>query len=117
MADVGPTSNNWLGRNGYPDPAFDGLMDDVRLYTSTLSADDVAALYDDGTALRTTTTRHGRPGLPVAVRGARDASSATVEGEDDQPASGTAQLWVDGVAVGASVALVAGTVDVPRASR
>ena len=71
MADIGPTSNNWLGRNGFPDPAYDGLMDDVRLYTSTLSADDVvgavrrrhgAAHDDDG---------HGRPGLPVAVRGAR----------------------------------------------
>ena len=71
MADVGPTANNWLGRNGYPDPAYDGLMDDVRLYTSTLTADgrrgDVrrghgAAHDDDG---------HGRPGLPVAVRRAR----------------------------------------------
>ena len=37
MADVGPTTNNWLGRNGYPDPAFDGQVDDVRLYTSTLA--------------------------------------------------------------------------------
>ena len=37
MADIGPTTNNWLGRNGFPDPAFDGLMDDVRLYTSTLT--------------------------------------------------------------------------------
>ena len=64
MADVGPTSNNWLGRNGFPDPAYDGLMDDVRLYTSTLSADDVSALYDDGTALRTTTTVTADPASP-----------------------------------------------------
>ena len=68
MTDVGPTANNWLGRNGYPDPAFDGLMDDVRIYTSTLTAADVAAMYDEGAALRTTTTVAGGAGLAVAVR-------------------------------------------------
>jgi type 1 glutamine amidotransferase len=52
MAQIGPTADNWLGRNGYPDAAFDGLMDDVRLYTSTLSGADVAALYNEGVAVR-----------------------------------------------------------------
>ena len=70
MTDVGPTANNWLGRNGYPDPAFDGQMDDVRLYTSTLSATDVTALYDDGVALDTTTTASVAPGLALALRDA-----------------------------------------------
>jgi hypothetical protein len=50
MTEVGPTTNNWLGRNGYPDVAFDGLMDDVRVYTSALSAADVAAIHKEGTA-------------------------------------------------------------------
>jgi type 1 glutamine amidotransferase len=50
MTEVGPTTNNWLGRNGYPDVAFDGLMDDVRVYTSALSAADVAAIHNEGSA-------------------------------------------------------------------
>ncbi len=50
MTDIGPTSNNWLGRNGFPDPAYDGKMDDVRLYTEALSAQDVATLYGDGSS-------------------------------------------------------------------
>ncbi|WP_328473261.1 ThuA domain-containing protein [Actinoplanes sp. NBC_00393] len=54
MTAIGPTANNWLGRNGYPDAAFDGLMDDVRLYTSTLNAAEVAAMYNEGAAVRYT---------------------------------------------------------------
>jgi type 1 glutamine amidotransferase len=54
MAAVGPTTNNWLGRNGYPDAAFDGLMDDVRLFTSTLSPADVTAMYREGAGVRYT---------------------------------------------------------------
>ncbi|MDG4825162.1 ThuA domain-containing protein [Asanoa sp. WMMD1127] len=54
MTAVGPTANNWLGRNGYPDAAFDGLIDDVRVYTSTLTAADVAAMYNEGNAVRYT---------------------------------------------------------------
>ncbi|KQY24713.1 hypothetical protein ASD16_04190 [Cellulomonas sp. Root485] len=112
MADVGPTSNNWLGRNGFPDPAYDGLMDDVRLYTSTLSADDVAALYDDGTALRTTTTLTADPASPSPFA-EPVAFTAAVEGEDGQPAGGTVALWVDGVAVGSTVTLAGGTATFP----
>jgi type 1 glutamine amidotransferase len=55
MSAIGPTANNWLGRNGYPDAAFDGLMDDVRVYASTaLSAANVAAVYREGAAVRYT---------------------------------------------------------------
>lgn len=115
MADIGPTSNNWLGRNGFPDPSYDGLMDDVRLYRSTLSADDVSALYDDGTALRTTTTVTADPASPSPFA-EPVGFTASVEGADGQPAAGAVQLWVDGVAVGASVALVAGSATFPDAA-
>ncbi|GIF72531.1 hypothetical protein Asi02nite_20490 [Asanoa siamensis] len=54
MTAVGPTANNWLGRNGYPDAAFDGLIDDVRVYTSTLTAPEVAAMFNEGNAVRYT---------------------------------------------------------------
>lgn len=113
MADVGPTANNWLGRNGYPDPAFDGLLDDVRVYTSTLTDGDIAAMYGEGSALRTTTTVAVEPvspspfGTPLTV-------SATVAGETDVPAEGSAQLWVDGSSVGASVDVVDEAVSFPE---
>ncbi|MBA2890076.1 LamG-like jellyroll fold domain-containing protein [Nonomuraea soli] len=54
MTEVGPTTNNWLGRNGYPDAAYDGLIDDVRLYTSTLTTADIAAMYNEGVSIRHT---------------------------------------------------------------
>ncbi|MDO9456450.1 LamG-like jellyroll fold domain-containing protein [Nocardioides sp.] len=112
MADLGPTANNWLGRNGYPDPAYDGLMDDVRLYTSSLTAADVAALYADGTAKRTTTTVTVSPASPSPFAEPLTVSG-TVRDEAIQPATGTAELWVDAARVGEPVALVAGNVSFP----
>ncbi len=112
MTDIGPTSNNWLGRNGYPDPAYDGRMDDVRLYTSALSDDDVAALYDEGAALRTTTSvsvdlpSPSPWGEPLTV-------SAEVEDESGGDAEGSAELWVDGSRVGQPVAVSGGEVSFP----
>jgi len=42
---LGSTTQNWLGRSQYPaDPFFDGRMQDLRLYSGALSADQVAAL-------------------------------------------------------------------------
>ena len=72
MTDVGPTTNNWLGRNGYPDPSFDGLMDDVRLYTSALTAADVAAMYDEGIVPEHDHDRRRVTRSPVAVRRAAE---------------------------------------------
>ncbi len=112
MADVGPTANNWLGRNGYPDPAFDGLMDDVRLYTSALTAADVTAMYDEGSALRTTTTVSVAPVSPSPF-GEPLTVSATIAGETDVPAEGTAQLWIDGASVGTAVDVVDEAVTFP----
>ena len=112
MTDVGPTSSNWLGRNGFPDPAYDGLMDEVRVYDSTLSADDIAALYDDGSALRTTTTVSVEPASPSPF-GEPLTVSTTVEDEDEQPAEGSAALWVDGSSVGETVDLADGAASFP----
>jgi hypothetical protein len=42
---LGPTAQNWLGRSQYgADPAFNGQLDDFRIYHGALSAGDVAAL-------------------------------------------------------------------------
>ncbi len=113
MSAIGPTSNNWLGRNGFPDPAYDGLMDDVRVYTSTLSAADVAALYADGSAVRTTTTVSVDPASPSPFAEPVTVS-ASVEGADTQAADGSVELWVDGGRVGAPVALADGSATFPE---
>ena len=105
MTDVGPTTNNWLGRNGFPDPAFDGLMDEVRLYTSSLSATDVAGLYTDGSALRTTTEISVDPASPAAFGTPVTVSAVVTPASGTAPAAGTAQLVVDGTNRGAPVAL------------
>lgn len=113
LSDIGSTENNWLGRNGFPDPSFDGLMDEVRVYDSPLSASDVAALYADGTALRTTTTVTADPASPSPF--AEPVSfTASVESEGGDPAEGSATLWVDGSSVGAPADLVDGAVTFPE---
>lgn len=74
MTEVGPTANNWLGRNGYGDAAFDGLIDDVRLYTSTLTAADVANVYNEGVAVRYTFDEN--TGTSAANTGAKSSIGA-----------------------------------------
>ncbi|MBB5869659.1 hypothetical protein F4553_003038 [Allocatelliglobosispora scoriae] len=54
MTEIGPTANNWLGRNGYGDAAFDGLIDDVRVYPSALTSADIVAMYNEGVSVRYT---------------------------------------------------------------
>ncbi len=112
MADVGPTTNNWLGRNGYPDPSFDGLMDDVRLYTSTLSGADIAAMYADGTALNTTTTVSVSPESPSPFE-APITVSATVKDSANANPTGSAELWIDGARQGSAVTVTNGAVTFP----
>ena len=41
---MGSTTQNYLGKAQYPDPYFDGALDDFRIYTSALSAGEVGVL-------------------------------------------------------------------------
>lgn len=42
---LGPTSQNWLGRSQYAsDPYFTGMIDDLRIYYGALSAEQIAEL-------------------------------------------------------------------------
>lgn len=109
MADVGPTANNWLGRNGYPDPAFDGLMDDVRLYTSALSDADVAGMYADGTAVDTTVDVSVTPASPSPFD-TPITVSATIEAATGDAPAGVAELWIDGAREGGQVEVADGSV-------
>ena len=112
MTDVGPTTNNWLGRNGYPDPAYNGLMDDVRLYTSSLSGADIAAMYAEGTALETTVEVDVTPASPSPF-GEPITVSATVADSAGADPSGVAELWINGAREGGQVDVVAGEVSFP----
>lgn len=105
MTDVGPTENNWLGRNGFPDDAFNGQMDDVRAYDSTLTAEDIAALYADGTAVETTTTLTASPPSPAPFGTPVTVSATVTPADGTAAAAGTAQLQVDGVPTSDPVAL------------
>ncbi|GAA4736050.1 hypothetical protein GCM10023216_31470 [Isoptericola chiayiensis] len=109
MTDVGPTSNNWLGRNGFPDPAYDGLMDDVRVYTSTLTDVDVAALHAAGTELATTTTVTVEPSSPSPFGEPVAVAAEVVDTADGAP-TGVAELWVDGSRIGGQVDVADGAV-------
>jgi len=45
-ADIAPIADNWLGRSHYTaDPALDGEMDGVRIYSRALSAAEIMALF------------------------------------------------------------------------
>ena len=46
-ADLGATTNNWLGRSQFTaDPAFNGQIDDLRVYASALTASQIATIYN-----------------------------------------------------------------------
>jgi type 1 glutamine amidotransferase len=109
MADIGPTSNNWLGRNGYPDPSYDGLMDDVRIYASSLTAADVAAMHADGTALDTTVDIAVTPESPSAFEEPITVSATVADSAGADP-EGVAELWIDGAREGGQVEVVGGEV-------
>lgn len=113
MSDVGPTSNNWLGRNGFPDPSYDGLMDDVRVYTSALTGDDVSRLHADGSALRTTTSVSVTPVSPSPFAAPLTVSTS-VQDETEQSADGSVELWVDAARVGVPVELASGAATFPE---
>ena len=45
-SSIGNTANNWIGKSAFtPDPYFDGLVDDFRVYNRALTAAEITALY------------------------------------------------------------------------
>ncbi|USQ80491.1 ThuA domain-containing protein [Ornithinimicrobium faecis] len=113
MADIGPTANNWLGRNGYPDPAFNGLMDDLRVYTSALPGSAIAGLYADGAALETEVAIEVTPPSPSPF-GEPITVSATVTAPSGEAPTGVAELWVDGARVGGQLEVTSDGVAFPE---
>jgi hypothetical protein len=46
--DLVNDNNNWLGRAQWPDPLFDGLIDEFRIHDTALTAAEVAASFTAG---------------------------------------------------------------------
>ncbi|MCF7974384.1 MAG: LamG domain-containing protein [Phycisphaerae bacterium] len=47
-SDLGETTQNWLGKSQYTyNPNFNGILDDVRLYSRALSAEEISDLVSD----------------------------------------------------------------------
>ncbi|WP_069385552.1 LamG-like jellyroll fold domain-containing protein [Cellulosimicrobium cellulans] len=74
----GATSAGYIGRSFYPDPLFDGAVDDFRIYRSALTEEQVTELVGDDVPTATgladdafdvRTTVGVAPELPGAVRG------------------------------------------------
>jgi hypothetical protein len=57
--------NDWLGRSNWPDPAFNGQLDEFRIYSGVLSDSQVAASYTNGPDA----TLGGRPTLRATRAG------------------------------------------------
>jgi hypothetical protein len=43
-SNLGDTANNFIGRSQWPDPYFDGYIDDFRIYRRALTAAEISAL-------------------------------------------------------------------------
>jgi len=46
-SDLGVTTQNWLGRSQWPDPYFDGMLDDFRIYNKALSDAELRYLFEN----------------------------------------------------------------------
>lgn len=43
-SDLGNTTNNYIGKSKYPDPKFNGKVDDFRIYNKGLSSDEIQSI-------------------------------------------------------------------------
>jgi hypothetical protein len=81
-ADLGTTTQNWIGRSQYPDPLFDGAVDEFQIYDRGLSQTEVQSLMDTPGAAGATVVRYpfdepdGATVLDASGAG-RDATVAT----------------------------------------
>ncbi|MCP4452615.1 MAG: LamG domain-containing protein, partial [Planctomycetes bacterium] len=46
-ADAGETTQNWLGRSQYPDPYYNGSLDECRIYDRVLTEGEIRYLAGD----------------------------------------------------------------------
>jgi len=113
-SDLGKTKNNYIGKSQFADPLMDGLVDDFRIYSRALSADEIAALVAPAGGLQSVddvkvaTTAGQAPMLPASVMATLDNGDRTevyVKWDPIDPsayAKEGAQFTVGGIVVGTS---------------
>ncbi|TDC47939.1 DUF1929 domain-containing protein [Jiangella ureilytica] len=65
----GNTTSNYIGNNDWPDSAFSGQVDDVRIYAHALSDEDVLELFEGEPAGPLVTTAAAAPAAPDGADG------------------------------------------------
>jgi hypothetical protein len=65
--DLGNTTQNWLGRSQYPDAYYNGSLDDFRIYSRALSAQEIRALVPPVLKATSPTPANGEIGVPAGA--------------------------------------------------
>ena len=79
-AGLGSTTQNYLGKSQYPDPALQGSLDDFRLYGRALSAAEVLALSTPTLATQPDQDKHDPKALHTSYILSADGLSVTFTG-------------------------------------
>jgi len=74
-SDLGNTTNNYIGRSQFPDPYFNGLIDEFKIFSRALSPEEIAQLANLPVSdivsvdeVQVTTSAMKAPVLPPTVR-------------------------------------------------
>jgi hypothetical protein len=88
-ADLGTTTQNYLGRSQYPtDPYLSGDLDDVGIYSSALSATQIAALASGQPAAGDVADyKFDETGGATAIDSSGNGRNATIVSDPSQPTS------------------------------
>ncbi|HEY8473212.1 MAG TPA: LamG-like jellyroll fold domain-containing protein [Natronosporangium sp.] len=81
-ADLGATTQNWIGRSQYPDPLFNGTIDEFQIYDRGLTQAEVQALLTPpGGTGNVASYRFDEPDGATALDGSGNGRDATVATE------------------------------------
>jgi hypothetical protein len=88
-ASLGNTTSNFIGKSQYPDPTFNGTVDDFRVYGRVLSASEISSIANQGSAAPTVAT--AAAASPATVAGT--TTNLSVLGADDNGEGDLTYTW------------------------
>lgn len=93
-ADLGTTSQNWIGKSQWPDPLFAGSIDDFQVYGRALSEAEVAALASGQQGAGDVASyRFDESGGPTAVDSSGNGRDASIVSTAPRPAPPLPTSW------------------------